>query len=169
MTKRNAIWLGALGLSLALCGSAAAQEVVTGAAKVVDADIVMVEKQRVILWAVDAPERTQKCYVGELLWDCYGAARRTLGELIASGDASCTLEPGEPDKFNRRYGVCSSAGKDIGAELVRLGMARAYVEQADLYVAEEEAAKAAQVGVFQPAAKVDAPWDWRKTDPRNYR
>jgi len=160
--------LAALALLLAVSGTAA-QEVVSGAAKVVDADIIMVEKQRVILWAVDAPERPQKCFVGDLLWDCYGAARQGLGELIASGEASCTLTPGEPDKFNRRYGVCTSAGKDIGAELVRLGMARAFVEQGDDYVAAEEEAKAAAIGVFQPGAKIAAPWEFRKTDPRNYR
>lgn len=159
-----------LAMALTLVASGAmAQEVVTGAAKVVDADIIMVEKQRVILWAVDAPERPQKCFVGDLLWDCYGAARQALGELLALGEASCTLQPGEPDKFNRRYGVCTSAGRDIGAELVRLGIARAYVEQAPDYVAQEEEAKAAAVGVFQPGAKVDAPWEFRKTDPRNYR
>jgi endonuclease YncB( thermonuclease family) len=160
--------LAALALIVGVSGTMA-QDVVSGAAKVVDADIIMVEKQRVILWAVDAPERPQKCFVGDLLWDCYGAARQALGELIASGEASCTLQPGEPDKFNRRYGVCTSGGKDIGAELVRLGMARAFVEQGPDYTAREEEAKAAQIGVFQPGAKIDAPWEFRKTDPRNYR
>lgn len=155
--------------TLMLSGGAFAQEVVTGAAKVVDADIIMVEKQRVILWAVDAPERTQKCYVGDLLWDCYEAARVQLGDIIASGEASCTLKEGKPDQFNRRYGVCTSADKDVGAELVRSGMARAYVEQGEDYVGQEEEAKAAQLGVFQPGAKVDDPWEWRKRDPRNYR
>ncbi len=66
--------LAALALIVGVSGTMA-QEVVSGAAKVVDADIIMVEKQRVILWAVDAPERPQKCFVGDLLWDCYGAAR----------------------------------------------------------------------------------------------
>lgn len=165
---RTKLGLAVVAMTLAVSG-AVAQEVVTGAAKVVDADIIMVEKQRVILWAVDAPERPQKCFVGDLLWDCYSAARQALGELLALGEVSCTLQPGEPDKFNRRYGVCTSAGRDIGAELVRLGMARAYVEQGLDYVAQEEEAKAAAVGVFQPGAKVDAPWEFRKTDPRNYR
>ena len=168
MTMSRVFSLAALALTVAVSG-ASAQEVVTGAAKVVDADIIMVEKQRVILWAVDAPERPQKCFVGDLTWDCHGAARQALGELIASGEASCTLQPGAPDKFNRRYGVCTSAGKDVGAELVRLGLARAYVEQGAGYLAQEEEARAAAVGVFQAGAKVDAPWDWRKTDPRNYR
>ena len=165
---RMKLSLAALALLAAVSG-AQAQEVVSGAAKVVDADIIMVDKQRVILWAVDAPERPQKCFVGELLWDCYGAARQALGELIGSGEVSCTLTPGKPDKFNRRYGVCTSAGKDIGAELVRLGMARAFLEQGEDYVAQEEEAKAAGLGVFQPGAKIDAPWEFRKTDPRSYR
>lgn len=154
---------------LMVSGGAFAQEVITGAAKVVDADIIMVDKQRVILWAVDAPERTQKCYIGELLWDCYEASRVALGELIGSSETSCILKEGEPDKFNRRYGICTSAGKDVGAELVRLGMARAYVEQGEDYLAQEAEAKAAQAGVFQPGAKIDDPWEWRKRDPRNYR
>lgn len=150
-------------------GAAHAEDPVTGPAKVVDADIVMVGKQRVILWGVDAPERTQKCYVGDLMWGCYDAAKQALADLIATGDTTCTLIPGDPDKFNRRFGTCLSAGKDIGAELIRTGFARAYVEQTDMYVPQEEEAKAAQIGIFQPGAKVDAPWDWRKTDPRNYR
>lgn len=146
-----------------------AQEVVTGPAKVVDADIVQVDKQRVILWGVDAPERTQKCKVGSLDWACYDAARRGLGELIASGEASCTLTADKPDIFNRRFGVCTSDGKDIGAELVRLGFARAYAEQAPDYLPQEDEAKAAKAGIWQDGADVMDPWIWRKRDPRNYR
>ncbi len=155
--------------ALMLAGGAMAQEVVTGPAKVVDGDIIMVDKQRVILWAVDAPERTQKCYVGELLWDCYAAARQALGDIIAAGETSCTLTEGKPDQFGRRYGVCTTGDTDVGGELVRLGMAWAYVDQGDDYLAEEEEAKAAQAGVFQAGANIDDPWEWRKRDPRNYR
>lgn len=159
-----------MALAIALLALPAfAADTVTGPAKVVDADIVMVGKQRVILWAVDAPERTQKCYVGDLLWDCYAAARQALGDLLAPGDATCTLTADPPDKFNRRYGVCIVAEKDIGAELVRAGLARAYVDQAGDYLPQEEEAKAAGLGLFQSGAKIDAPWDWRKRDPRNYR
>jgi endonuclease YncB( thermonuclease family) len=160
---------GALALALLAAGPAAAQEVVTGAVKVVDADIVMVDKQRVILWGVDAPERTQKCKVGSLEWACYEAARRGLGEIIASGEASCTLIDEKPDQFNRRHGVCISAGKDVGGELVRLGYARAYVEQVPDYLPQEEEAKGAKAGIFQDGADVMDPWVWRKRDPRNYR
>jgi len=148
---------------------AMAQEAVSGPAKVVDADIVMVDRQRVILWGVDAPERTQKCKVGSLDWACYEAARTGLGELIASGEASCTLVAGKPDQFNRRYGVCTADGKDIGAEMVRLGYARAYADQAPDYLPQEQEAKAAKAGIWQDGADVMDPWVWRSHDPRNYR
>lgn len=148
---------------------ALAQDVVTGAARVVDGDIIMVDKQRVILWAVDAPERTQKCKVGSLDWACYEAARRGLGEIIASGEASCTLTADKPDQFNRRYGVCTSAGKDVGGEMVRLGYARAYTDQGPDYLPQEDEAKAAKAGIWQDGADVIDPWEWRKRDPRNYR
>jgi endonuclease YncB( thermonuclease family) len=155
--------------ALVLSGGALGQEVVTGPAKVVDGDIIMVGRQRVILWAIDAPERTQRCHVGELLWDCYAAARQQLGDLIATGETSCTLTADQADQFGRRHGTCISVGKDVGGEMVRAGMARAYVAQGEDYIAEEAEARAAQVGVFQPGAKVDDPWEWRKRDPRNYR
>jgi endonuclease YncB( thermonuclease family) len=165
-----------LGAALAFGAlPALAQEVVSGPAKVIDGDIIQVDKQRVILWGVDAPERTQQCFVGELKWGCYDAARNGLGELIASGEASCTLTADKPDIFNRRFGTCTSAGKDIGAEMVRLGYARAYidpekkVDQGTVYLPQEAEAKAAKAGIWQDGAKVDDPWAWRKRDPRGYR
>ncbi len=157
------------GIAVLCAAPALGQEVVSGAAKVNDGDIIQVEKTRVILWAVDAPERTQKCKVGSLEWACYEAARRGLGELIASGEASCTLTAEKPDQFGRRHGVCTSDGKDIGAEMVRLGYARAYVEQGDDYLAQEEEAKSAKLGIWQDGADVMDPWVWRKRDPRGYR
>jgi endonuclease YncB( thermonuclease family) len=159
----------ALGTLTIVAAPAMAQDVVTGPAKVIDGDIIQVDKTRVILWAVDAPERTQKCKVGSLEWACYDAARNGLGELITSGEASCTLTDDKTDTFKRRYGVCTSNGKDVGAEMVRLGYARAYVDQGPDYLPQEEEAKAAKAGIWQDGADVMDPWVWRKRDPRNYR
>lgn len=161
-----ALVAGALSLGVP---PALAQDVVTGAAKVIDGDIIQVDKTRVILWAVDSPERTQKCKVGKLDWPCYQAAINGLTEIIASGEASCTLTDDKTDTFKRRYGVCTSAGKDVGAEMVRLGYARAYVDQGPDYLPQEEEAKAAKAGIWQEGADVMDPWVWRKRDPRNYR
>ncbi len=50
MVATAALAFGALGLGAA---PTLAQDVVTGAAKVIDGDIIQVDKTRVILWAVD--------------------------------------------------------------------------------------------------------------------
>lgn len=167
--------VAAVGLMAFCAAPAVAQEVVTGPAKVIDGDIIQVDKTRVILFGVDSPERTQKCKVGKLDWPCYTAATNGLNELISSGEASCTLTDDKSDIFKRRYGTCTSNGKDIGAEMVRLGYARAYVDpakkvdQGTIYLPQEEEAKAAKAGIWQDGADVMDPWVWRSHDPRGYR
>jgi endonuclease YncB( thermonuclease family) len=58
---------------------------------------------------------------------------------------------------------------DVGEAFVGTGMARAYLDQTDAYLAAEEAAKAAGLGVWQAGAKVDDPWAWRKRNPGGFR
>lgn len=161
--------MGLACLALMLSPALAADgDVVSGTAKAVDADIILVDGQRVILYGVDAPERSQLCFVGNKKWGCWDAAITALNDIMAAGEVSCTLS-GEPDPFHRRYGVCLVGDKDVGAELIRAGMAMAFVEQADDYVAEEAEARDAAVGIWQAGAKVDPPWVWRKRNPGGYR
>lgn len=55
--------------------------------------------------------------------------------------------------------VCRAAGRDLGADMVRAGMAWAFVRYSRDYVAQEGEARAARLGVHlhdcQPA------WEWR--------
>lgn len=161
----------ALALLLAFAaGPALAQsaDTVTGPARSIDADIIMVNKQRVILWGVDAPERDQLCFINDQKWACWDGAKQALDEILARGEVTCELT-GAADPFGRRHGTCTITGEDLGEALVRTGMARAYVEQTDAYLAAEDAAKTGQLGVWQPGAKIDEPWVWRKRNPGGFR
>ncbi|KQX34948.1 hypothetical protein ASD04_16355 [Devosia sp. Root436] len=163
--------LAALLASLALgCVPAMAAEgdTVTGPGRTIDADIIMVDNQRVILWGVDAPERDQICTVGSQKWACWDAAKQALDGILARGDATCVLT-GVADPFGRSHGTCTIDGMDVGEAFVGTGMARAYLDQTDAYLAAEEAAKAAGLGVWQAGAKVDDPWAWRKRNPGGFR
>ncbi|MDB5530275.1 MAG: succinoglycan biosynthesis protein [Devosia sp.] len=164
---RKLAWLLCVML-LAAPATAQNGDVVTGPARAVDADIITIGTQRVILYGVDAPERSQFCTVGTKKWGCWDEARNTLTTILSAGDVTCTLS-GDPDPFNRRYGVCKIGDTDVGAELIRSGMALAFVEQADDYSAVEEEARTAAIGLWQPGAKVDTPWDWRKRNPGGFR
>lgn len=172
MLKQGLRWLAMLGTLAGLAEAPAlAQDVETieGPGRAIDADIVIVGTQRVILWGIDAPERDQHCIANSRKWGCYDAALRTLQNLAGRGVVRCILT-GEADPFKRRYGVCESGGVDLGAEMVRAGMALAYTEQSDDYVEVQNEAIVAGVGLWQVGVEFQEPWVWRKANnPGGYR
>jgi len=146
-------------------------ETLAGPAKAIDADIIQFtdSNRRVIIWGIDAAERDQTCPVGDVLWPCYDEARTALNDLATSGTVTCVLKPGKPDPFGRRLGVCTVGDTDIGAEMVKRGLALAYVDQSKDYLPQQQEAETAQIGFFQPGAKIVKPWDWRKANPGGFR
>jgi len=166
MTKLVSM-IAALALGIGLVAPVSAADVVSGPGRTVDADIIMVGKQRVILYGIDAPDRDQICQVGELLWGCWDAAKGALDGLMGTNEVACTLTDEKPDPFGRRWGTCMVGEMDLSAEMVRIGMARAFVPQTEQYLPLETEAQAAAVGVFQPGAVVDLPWKWRAEHSRS--
>jgi endonuclease YncB( thermonuclease family) len=167
---RRLLPLKGLAALLALAaGAAAAQESVSGAAEVIDADILRIGQQRVILWGIDAPERRQDCYQEGRRWGCHDAARRTLQLLAGRGEITCVLV-GEPDPFNRRHGVCEAGGEDINGAMVRRGMALAFLEQTADYEPQQLEAIAEGVGLWQAGVEFEEPWIFRRVHtPGGYR
>lgn len=146
-----------------------AQDVVSGTAEVLDSDILKIGTQRVILWGIDAPERTQFCIKEGARWGCAEAAFRSLELLAGRGEVACLLT-GEADPFGRRFGVCESGGQDIAAEMVRRGMALAFLEQTEDYLPVQIEAIQAETGVWALGVEMEAPWDFRRANtPGGFR
>ena len=142
---------------------------ISGMPEVLDADILKFGQQRVILWGVDAPEIRQKCWIDGVYWGCHEAAKRQLQLLSGRGEVTCTYR-GEPDPFNRQYGVCTSGGDDLNAEMVRSGLALAFVEQSEDYLPEMAEAIANSVGLWQVGVLFEEPWQFRRREtPGGYR
>ena len=159
----------ALGFSMLLVNTAVppataetGPEVISGEARVIDADILIVAGQRVILWGIDAPERSQTCTQDSTPFDCYNTAKRALETLAGRGLVQCTLT-GEPDPFGRRFGVCNLGADDLGAEMVKQGMALAFSEQSDDYADLQLQAITDGVGLWQPGVVFLEPWEWRRS------
>lgn len=143
--------------------------IIKGEARVIDADILIVSGQRVILWGLDAPERSQICNLNSKEWGCYDVAKRTLEALAGRGPIECTLT-GEPDPFGRRYGVCTYGAEDLNAEMIRKGAALAFTEQTPDYEPQMLEAITAGVGLWQPGAIFEEPWLFRRRNtPGGYR
>ncbi len=135
--------------------------IIKGEARVIDADILIVSGQRVILWGLDAPERSQVCNLNSNEWGCYDVAKRTLEALAGRGAIECTLT-GEPDPFGRRHGVCTYGAEDLNAQMVRMGAALAFSEQTPDYEPQQLEAITEGLGLWQPGAVFQEPWLWRR-------
>jgi endonuclease YncB( thermonuclease family) len=129
-----------------------------------DGDTIRSGQLRIRLHGIDAPERQQHCTTPEgARWACGNAARDALKTLVASVAAlDCQIT--DVDRYGRLIMRCFAGEVDVGARLVRTGMALAYRRYADDYIANEEAARAARLGIW--AGQFDAPWDWRRSKQR---
>jgi endonuclease YncB( thermonuclease family) len=142
---------------------------IKGEARVIDADILIVAGQRVILWGVDAPERSQVCNLNGKDWGCYDVAKRTLEALAGRGDIECILT-GEPDPFGRRHGVCTFGAEDLNAQMIAKGMALAFSEQTTDYEPQQLQAITDGVGLWQPGVVFEEPWVFRRANtPGGFR
>jgi endonuclease YncB( thermonuclease family) len=155
----------ALGvLSLMPGRETAAREVavsgdLTGPARVIDGDTIVIDGRHIRLEGIDAPETAQTC--GRRLlgwWNCGRAAANALDKLVAGHNVTC--ESRGTDKYNRMLGICFVDGRDINAEMVRQGFAWAFVKYSKTYVQQEAEARASHVGIWQ--GESEPAWVYRE-------
>jgi len=146
---------GLCALFLCLCLPAGA-ETVTGTARVSDGDSLRIGAERIRLFGVDAPELDQVCGDGQG-WPCGTWARGRLALLAEGRRVSCEVQ--DRDRYDRLVAICTVNGRDIGAAMVAQGAATAYRRYSTRYVAEEEAARQAGLGLWRGA--FDRPEDHR--------
>ena len=133
-------------LALLLGPAVAGAEVLEGRARVVDGDTLEVAGVKVRLFGVDAPELDQLCERGGQPWACGQAAREALGAIIGRKRVVCAVQ--DHDRYGRYVAVCETAAGDVGAALVRQGMAIAYRRYSGRYVNAEAAARAEGAGLW---------------------
>lgn len=137
---------------------AAGRPGLSGRARVIDGDSVIVGGTHVRLHGLDAPEGEQTCLADGQRWPCGRLATRALAALIDGRVLTCR----ELDRDRgRTYAVCRrDDALDINASLVAEGWAVAYRRYSEEYVEDESEAKAARRGVWR--GEFVMPWDWRQ-------
>jgi endonuclease YncB( thermonuclease family) len=135
-----------------------AAAVISGAARVVDGDTVVIEGQKIRLNGIDAPETDQLCLTSAgKPWTCGLEARDRLAALTSGKDWSCQTTG--MDKYDRWLADCEVSGKDVNGWMVEQGWAMSFVRYSHRYDAQERGAREKQRGVW--AGAFIAPWDWR--------
>lgn len=142
---------------LAICSPAMAQNIV-GVAQVADGDTLTVGQTRIRLFGVDAPEAQQTCKIKYSNWTCGAAATSALRSMVDGHQVTC--EPMDTDVYGRTVARCRADGKDLGAELIRIGYAVVYGGGSDLYGGLEAQSKAYRAGVW--ASEFEMPAAYRE-------
>ncbi|MDJ0609550.1 MAG: thermonuclease family protein [Kiloniellales bacterium] len=126
--------------------------------QIVDGDRLMLDGQAMHLYGIDAPELGQVCSRAGKNYACGRQAKSQLEQLfINSGSVVCE-QRGEPED-GWLPAICKVDGRDVNGEMVRLGQALAYRDEAFYYSDHEKEAQEAGRGLW--GSKFDPPWEWR--------
>lgn len=130
----------------------------TGLARVIDGDTIVVAGERVRLHGIDAPELDQTFWWRGRYISCGTMALAALETLTAGVRLRCEVV--ERDRHGRLVAKCFSPnGIDIGRRLVSAGWALAYRRYSTDYVDAEDEARKARRGMWR--GTFVEPWEWR--------
>lgn len=132
-----------------------------GRASVIDGDTIEIHGERIRFNGVDAPESSQLCKDGGGKdYRCGAKSADALAKyLAASSPTKCEFV--ERDQYGRFVGNCSRAdGQSVQRWLVNNGHAMDWPRYSGgVYAADQKAAKAKKVGIWQ--GEFEPPWEWR--------
>jgi endonuclease YncB( thermonuclease family) len=155
------MWRAVVGAAFVVgfsCLAAEAADLTIGPATVVDGDTIRIDETRIRLHGIDAPETAQICNAAAGgTWACGVEATRALRAMLTGHEVSC--RPVTRDRYGRTVARCFVGAVDIQADMVRRGLAWAFVKYSSDYLSEEAEARAAHRGIWQ--ADTQTAWEFR--------
>lgn len=126
---------------------------------IVDGDTLKLGGITYRLWGIDAPELQQDCPDG---WPAGKKAAEAMQSLVENSSVTC--EERTRDRYGRAVAVCRAGGEDVGAILVREGLAWAFTRYSTDYVLQQRLARSEGLGVHGHGC--EPAWDWRQRKRR---
>jgi endonuclease YncB( thermonuclease family) len=128
---------------------------IEGLARIVDGDTLWIGQSKIRLRGIDAPELRQSCTIQRQSYACGHAATEALRQHLKGNPIVCRISG--RDRYERLLARCLLDGDDIGAWLVREGLAVSYGSD---YEREESAARKRKAGLW--AGGFERPGAWRQ-------
>lgn len=122
---------------------------------VTDGDTIKLDGHKIRLWGIDAPELHQTC---PDRWLAGIEAAKALRSLLEGHTIVC--ENRGHDRYGRIIGLCRADGVDVQAEMVRRGLAWAFIRYSHDYVTQEAKAREENLGIH--AHGCEPAWEYRK-------
>ena len=132
---------------------------INGIALVVDGDTLHIEKNKIRLHGIDAPEIDQTCKISNKVWHCGLESTSALKKLVLNNIISCVVS--DIDKYKRYIAECFINNKNINKSMVRNGWAIAYRYYSLDFVEDEKLAKKDKIGIWQ--GQFQEPYLFRKS------
>jgi len=142
---------------------------VSGKASVIDGDTIRINKKKIRLYGIDAPELRQTCG-----WvfsrGCGEESKWMLEQILKNEIITCFYK--QKDKYGRIIGICYVGELDhipilmlspmfeINGVMVNMGLAIAYKRYSNRYIKLEDDAKKNNRGIWK--GKFEKPEEWRK-------
>ena len=142
-------------------------KIISGIAKVIDGDTIIIEKKKIRFFGIDAPESKQLCRKTWLSisyisfnrdYSCGEISTKKLKNKINNKFVMC--KSNNKDRYNRFIAECYKDKTNINRWMVLNGYAVAYRKYSKKFVSQENLAKKHKLGLW--AGTFEMPWDWRK-------
>jgi endonuclease YncB( thermonuclease family) len=124
-----------------------AAEQISGSARAVKGDTVILKGARVRLYGIEAPPPDEQCPGGDGAWPCGVESRAALAQLISGIQLQCEIR--RKVGHGKWRATCLARGRDVALEQVLHGWARAVPGISDVYLRAESAARDADVGLWR--------------------
>jgi len=142
-------------------------KVISGIAKVTDGDTIKINKKKIRLMGIDAPEKKQKCkktwlsisFISfEKEYACGQISTDRLKTKINDKFVICNYS--NKDQYKRYIAECFLNKTNINSWMVRTGHALAYRKYSKKYIIQETLAKKDKIGLW--SGTFEKPWNYRK-------
>lgn len=144
------------GLALLIGYINRSETALNGSAYVIDGDTLSIDKRRIRMQGIDAPELRQTCETNGQAYACGNLSRNALLQKIEHQPVRC-MTSGH-DQYGRDLARCFRGDIDLNGWMVEQGFAVSYYD----YRTEEARARAARRGIW--SGTFDNPQDWRKAN-----